>query len=314
MKGAALVIDTSCYTTSVACFGGSGVLYDGRIVLPVRQGERGLRQSEGVFLHTRQLPPLVEEAFAAVSPSSIAAVACSRAPVDRADSYMPVFLTGLGVARALAASLGVPLHLLDHQSGHIRAALIENEKLAEAPFYAVHLSGGTTDLLSVERKAPGAFAIEPLGCSEDLHGGQLVDRVGVCLGCGFPAGKEMEALARQATKRDLRIPASVRDLSCSLSGAETAARRALSQGQTAAEVAYGVYDLLARTLTRLLTNAVRQHGERPVLLCGGVASSLLLRELLHERCELPLFFGESRFSSDNAVGVAALGYDREVAG
>ena len=26
-----------------------------------------------------------------------------------------------------------------------------------------------------------------------------------------------------------------------------------------------------------------------------------------------LFFGESRFSSDNAVGVAALGYDREVA-
>ncbi|MBR0206390.1 MAG: O-sialoglycoprotein endopeptidase [Clostridia bacterium] len=314
MKGAVLGIDTSCYTTSVACFGGSGVLCDGRIVLPVRQGERGLRQSEGVFLHTRQLPPLVEEAFAAVSPSSIAAVACSRAPVDRADSYMPVFLTGLGVARALAASLGVPLHLLDHQSGHIRAALIGNEKLAQAPFYAVHLSGGTTDLLSVERKAPGAFAIEPLGCSEDLHAGQLVDRVGVCLGCGFPAGKEMEALARQATKRDLRIPASVRDLSCSLSGAETAAGRALSQGRTAAEVAYGVYDLLARTLTRLLTNAVRQHGERPVLLCGGVASSLLLRELLHERCELPLFFGESRFSSDNAVGVAALGYDREVAG
>ena len=314
MKGAVLGIDTSCYTTSVACFGGSGVLYDGRIVLPVRQGERGLRQSEGVFLHTRQLPPLVEEAFAAVSPSSIAAVACSRAPVDRADSYMPVFLTGLGVARALAASLGVPLHLLDHQSGHIRAALIGNEKLAQAPFYAVHLSGGTTDLLSVERKAPGVFAIEPLGCSEDLHAGQLVDRVGVCLGCGFPAGKEMEALARQATKRDLRIPASVRDLSCSLSGAETAAGRALSQGRTAAEVAYGVYDLLARTLTRLLTNAVRQHGERPVLLCGGVASSQLLRELLHERCELPLFFGESRFSSDNAVGVAALGYDREAAG
>ena len=178
----------------------------------------------------------------------------------------------------------------------------------------MHLSGGTTDLLSVERKAPGAFAIEPLGCSEDLHAGQLVDRVGVCLGCGFPAGKEMEALARQATKRDLRIPASVRDLSCSLSGAETAAGRALSQGRTAAEVAYGVYDLLARTLTRLLTNAVRQHGERPVLLCGGVASSQLLRELLHERCELPLFFGESRFSSDNAVGVSALGYDREVAG
>ncbi len=311
MKRAVLGIDTSCYTTSVACFGASGVLYDGRTVLPVQKGARGLRQSEGVFLHTRQLPPLVEAALSAVSPETISAVACSRAPVDRGDSYMPVFLTGMGVARALAASLQVPLFSLDHQSGHIRAALIGHDALMARPFYAVHISGGTTDLLAVEGAGPGAFSIEPLGCSEDLHAGQLVDRVGVLLGCGFPAGKQMESLARQATEKDLRIPASVRALTCSLSGAETAAGRALAQGRPAAEVAYGVYDLLSRTLAKLLLNAVRQKGERPVLLCGGVASSLLLRELLSERCALPLFFGESRFSSDNAVGVAALGYDRE---
>lgn len=311
MKGTVLGIDTSCYTTSVACFGEAGVLYDGRTLLPVPKGDRGLRQSEGVFLHTRQLPPLVEAAFDEVSPGDIAAVACSRAPVDRGDSYMPVFLTGMGVARALAASLKVPLVALDHQSGHIRAALIGNEELLAAPFYAVHLSGGTTDLLAVEAKGPGAFSIDLLGCSEDLHAGQLVDRVGVLLGCAFPAGKELEALARQAMKKNARIPASVRELTCSLSGAESAARRLLDQGQTASEIAYGVYDLLARTLTKLLTNAAALHGERPVLLCGGVASSVLLRELLAARCDLPVFFGESRYSSDNAVGVAALGFDRE---
>ena len=311
MKGAVLGVDTSCYTTSVACFGETGVLYDGRTLLPVQKGDRGLRQSEGVFLHTRQLPPLVEAVFSAVSPADIAAVAFSRSPVDRADSYMPVFLTGLGVARALAASLQVPLLSLDHQSGHIRAALIGNESLMDKPFYAVHLSGGTTDLLAVEAKGPGAFSIEPLGCSEDLHAGQLVDRVGVLLGCGFPAGKEMESLARQAADRDVRIPASVRALTCSLSGAENGAQRAFDQGRSAAEVAYGIYDFLARTLTKLLTNAAALYGERPVLLCGGVASSLLLRELLHDRCDLSLFFGESRYSSDNAVGVAALGFDRE---
>ncbi len=312
MKGAVLGIDTSCYTTSVACFGDPGVLYDGRTVLPVEKGGRGLRQSEGVFLHTRQLPPLVEAAFETVSPDSIRAVACSRAPVCREDSYMPVFLTGMGVARSLAASLRVPLLPLDHQSGHIRAALIGNEQLMEAPFYAVHISGGTTDLLSVRMKAPGILSIEPLGRSEDLHGGQLVDRVGVHLGCGFPAGKELEALARKAVAKDVKIPASVRDLTCSLSGAESAALRELERGQAAQEVAYGIYDLLARTLTKLLDTAARRLGERPVLLCGGVASSQLLRELLRERCDSPLFFGERRYSSDNAVGVAALGFDREV--
>ena len=218
MKRAVLGIDTSCYTTSVACFGDSGVLYDGRTVLPVQKGERGLRQSEGVFLHTRQLPPLVEGAFETVDPKSIRSVCCSRAPVDRGDSYMPVFLTGMGVARALAASLQVPLVPLDHQSGHIRAALIGNEALSDKPFYAVHISGGTTDLLSVERPAPGRFSIEPLGCSEDLHAGQLVDRVGVLLGCGFPAGKQMEALARQARDRDVKIPSSVRALAAPFPG------------------------------------------------------------------------------------------------
>ena len=120
-------------------------------------------------------------------------------------------------------------------------------------------------------------------------------------------------MARQAEERDLRIPASVRELTCSLSGAETAARVALEQGRPTSEVAYGIYDLLARTLTKLLAHATLLHGERPVLLCGGVASSLLLRELLRARCALPLFFGESRYSSDNAVGIAALGFDREVA-
>ena len=313
MSGAVLGIDTSCYTTSVACFGDSGVLYDGRTVLPVDRGSRGLRQSEGVFLHTRQLPPLIEAAFSAVDPHMIAAIACSSSPVNQENSYMPVFLTGFGAARALAASLRVPLFSMDHQSGHIRAALIGNEELMGRPFYAVHLSGGTTDLLSVEYTCPGFISVSLLGGSSDLHAGQLVDRIGVMLGCSFPSGKELEKLARMATERDVRIPAFVRGLSCSFSGAETAAAREMKKGCPAEELAFGVYDLLSRTLSKLLTNAVCQYGERPVLLCGGVASSLLLRELVDERCRLPVCFGKSVFSSDNAVGIAALGHDREVA-
>ena len=312
MSGTVLGIDTSCYTTSVACFGDSGVLYDGRTVLPVKQGSRGLRQSEGVFLHTRQLPPLIEAALSTVNPRQITAVACSRSPVGQENSYMPVFLTGFGAARTLAASLQVPLFAMDHQSGHVRAALIGNETLMNRPFYAVHLSGGTTDLLSVDKPEPGRFSVSVLGRSSDLHAGQMVDRIGVMLGCGFPSGKELEELARKATERNVRIPAFVQGLSCSFSGAETAAEREMKNGRSAAELAFGVYDLLSRTVSKLLTNVVCQHGERPVLLCGGVASSLLLRELVKERCRLPVFFGKSDYSSDNAVGISALGHDREV--
>ena len=50
------------------------------------------------------------------------------------------------------------------------------------------------------------FLYPLLGRSEDLHAGQMVDRVGVALGCGFPSGPHLEAMARQAVKKDIRIP------------------------------------------------------------------------------------------------------------
>ncbi len=311
---AAVGLDTSCYTTSAACFGGGEPLFDGRRLLPVEQGCRGLRQSEGLFLHVRQLPPVLEEMFAAVPGSRVEAVGVSMSPVQGEDSYMPVFLAGAGQARTLAAALGVPLIPLDHQSGHIRAALIGNEELfAAESFYALHISGGTSDLLLVKPHKERNYEITLLGRSEDLHAGQMVDRVGVALGCGFPSGPHLEAMARQAVKKDIRIPSSVRGIHCSFSGGESAAQWLLAGGAEKNEIAYGVYDLLARTLGKLFANAYQSHGQRPILLCGGVASSLLLRELLVQRCSMPLHFGQSRYSSDNAVGIAALAWERREA-
>ena len=55
-----LGIDTSCYTTSVACVANQGIVFSERTMLSVRFGERGLRQSEGLYQHTRQLAPVLE--------------------------------------------------------------------------------------------------------------------------------------------------------------------------------------------------------------------------------------------------------------
>lgn len=115
------------------------------------------------------------------------------------------------------------------------------------------------------------------------------------------------------SEKDIRIPSSVRGIHCSFSGGESAAQRLLAGGAEKNEIAYGVYDLLARTLGKLFANAYQSHGQRPILLCGGVASSLLLRELLAQRCSMPLHFGQSRYSSDNAVGIATLAWERREA-
>ena len=305
-----LGIDTSCYTTSVACADHKSIVFETRTMLSVPFGNRGLRQSEGLYQHIRQLSPLLCDLFEAVDPQRIGAIAVSASPTAREDSYMPVFLAGLKQAESLAAALKVPLYRVDHQSGHIRAALYGNEKLLDCDrFLTAHVSGGTTDVLLVEPHRNAAYRIDPIGTSTDLHAGQFVDRVGVALNLPFPAGKHLEALALQAQEKTVKIASTVKGANCSLSGAESAAQRLLHTVPDA-ELAYGVYDCLARTLSKMFRSAADAYGDLPILVCGGVASSNLLRTLLKKRCSQRLSFGEPAYSSDNAVGVALLGADR----
>lgn len=305
-----LGIDTSCYTTSAACADERGIVFAKRTMLSVPFGDRGLKQSDGVFQHLKQLSPLLVDLFSEVDPKSIGAVAVSASPTAQQDSYMPVFLVGLRQAEALGAALSVPVIRVDHQSGHIRAALVGNESLLDAArFFAVHISGGTTDVLLVEPHRDAPYRIECVGASTDLHAGQFVDRVGVALGLSFPAGRQLEELAGSARERSVKLASAVKGTACSFSGAETAAQRLVGKVPDE-ELAYGVYDCLARTLVKMFDAAVRAHGELPFLVCGGVASSELLRTILKKRFSGRLYFGKPALSADNAVGVALLGADR----
>ena len=145
---AVLGLDTSCYTTSVAAVALDGrVLASVRRLLVVNQGGRGLRQSEGVFQHTQNLPELMAQLHEQLSDLEIVAIAASFTPRDVEGSYMPVFTVGSGMAQVLAGALHVPLYRTDHQSGHVAAARIDSG-LPKGPHLALHLSGGTTEVLA----------------------------------------------------------------------------------------------------------------------------------------------------------------------
>ena len=151
--------------------------------------------------------------------------------------------------------------------------------------------------------------IERIGGCDDLHAGQFVDRVGVRLGLPFPSGVLLEALATSAVDRSIKLPSSVRGLSCSFSGQESQCQRLIDGGTERSAVAYAVYDNMARTFAKLLTNAFEETGCESALLSGGVSGSSLLRRLLDQRLNRELLFAQSGLSSDNAVGTALLARD-----
>ena len=309
MRQVVVGLDTSCYTTSAAAVTADGqVVASCRKLLPVKLGERGLRQSEGVFIHVRQLPDRLEALREFIRGDEIVAVCASARPRDEEESYMPVFQVGDAQARGLAAMLGVPYFSSTHQRGHVAAAMVDSG-IAPGDLLAVHLSGGTTELLSLRGEA-----LSLLGGTLDLHAGQVVDRVGVALGLPFPAGPHLEKLALQG-HAEARLPVSMAEggLRCHLSGAESQAQRWIASGALSVEdIAMEVYDLLARTVARLILAGAAKTGIRQVLIAGGVASSALFRRLVTERIRksdrgLRVCFGKPEYSGDNAVGAALIG-------
>ncbi len=299
-------LDTSNYTTSAAAFdAATGALWQVKQLLPVKAGELGLRQSDAVFHHVKQLPELIEQLFTEVGTVLPEAFGVSDRPMEAEGSYMPCFLAGEGTARALAAAAGKPLYRFTHQQGHVMAALYGAERLAlrHKPFLAFHVSGGTTEALLVKPHTETVISCTSVARSLDLKAGQLIDRVGGLLGLPFPAGPALDELSRQADATRLPKP-SMEGACCHLSGVENQCRRLLSDGVQPAEVARFCLSSIQAALIGMTEQLLAQYGELPIVYAGGVMSNTLLRAVLQERFDG--VFAPPSFSADNAAGIAIL--------
>lgn len=301
-------IDTSNYTTSVALCSREGeVLANLKRLLPVGEGECGLRQSDAVFAHVRNLPILMQELRPSLEGKRILAVGYSARPRQAEDSYMPCFLAGKAAAESMAAAQGLPLFPFTHQDGHIMAALHSagrTDLLSEGtPFAAFHVSGGTTEVLLVTPEEDG-FSVSLAGKTADLHAGQAIDRVGVMMGLQFPCGREMEALASTFTEKIPTPRVCVKNGDCNLSGLQNLAEKLWRESGDRARVSAYVFAFLGRTLQKMTAALDEAHPALPVIYAGGVMSNRSLQALLGKRKNT--YFAEPAFSADNAAGIALL--------
>ncbi len=299
-----LGIDTSNYTTSFA-FYDEQELIQSKKLLPVKDGEKGIRQSDAVFHHTKAYPQLLEELLEKTG-NNIEAIGVSVTPTTQKGSYMPCFLVGESVATAIATALNVPLFKFSHQQGHIAAALFSANKteILSERFLAFHVSGGTTDLVLCEPDDGDVFKTTPFSSSSDLKAGQAVDRIGVEMGIPFPAGKGIEALALKSNKV-YKNKIKLTDGRCSLSGLQNKCEKMLSDGEAQEDVAKYLLTYIADCVVAMTEFALNELGELPVVYAGGVMSNSIIQKLVFERIKNS-YFAEPQFSCDNAAGVAYL--------
>lgn len=299
-----LGIDTSNYTTSSAVYNSSSKsVLQSKKLLPVKEGELGLRQSDAVFHHVKQFC----DVLSGIEPfdDRISAIGVSNVPRKLPGSYMPCFLVGETIACSMASALGARLYKTSHQVGHILSALYScgMTKLiySDKPFLAFHVSGGTTDCLLVAPDNDEVISVKEASASLDLKAGQLIDRVGVMLGLKFPCGKELEALAAQS-EADYKVKPTLKDGCCCLSGVENRCAKMLSDGAKRCDIALFVLKTIEAVVFEMTRYALGVYGDMKVIYAGGVMSDKLIRSKLSNSFDA--YFAEPEFSCDNAVGTA----------
>lgn len=294
--------DTSNYTTSIALFDGKTGKNCSQL-LPVREGELGLRQSDAVFHHTKSLPVLTDRLFSNIQANDITAVGVSTRPRAVDGSYMPCFMVGYSHAKLLADALHVPLVECSHQQGHVAAALWSAGRLdlMDVPHLAWHLSGGTTELLLVEPEN-GNVRCTCIGGTTDISAGQLIDRTGQLLHLPFPAGKHLDALWINAENTDV-FRVKCPDLSFSLSGVQNKVSQYFDTCGSKTETAAFALRCVCNAVFTATKHAMKKYPGLPVVFSGGVASNTMLRQTL---APLDPIFSEPQYATDNAMGVAVL--------
>lgn len=311
-----LGFDTSNYTTSAAVYDAdTRQVWHAKKLLPVKPGEKGIRQSDAVFHHTQQLPDLLEEALAEASSATglsrrdltgaLEAVGVSTRPRRVEGSYMPCFTVGQTQAKDLGAVLDLPVKEFSHQEGHIAAALYSAERfdLIGSEFCAFHVSGGTTESLLVKPGEDCLLEATLVGSSTDLKAGQAIDRTGVMLGLPFPAGPELEKLALRSS-RSFKIRPSAQGLDVSLSGVENKCQKMLAEGESPEDIALFCLRSVEAALQSMADALLEQHPGKHIVFSGGVMSNGILRRDFEARYDCS--FAEPEFSADNAAGVAVL--------
>ena len=282
-----LGIETSCDETGVAVYdtgrsGAAGLrahaVYS-QIALHAEYG--GVVPELASRDHVRKLLPLIRQtlAEAGLETRDLDGVAYTAGP-----GLVGALLVGAGVARSLAWALDVPAVAVHHMEGHLLAPLMEDDP-PEAPFVALLVSGGHTQLVAVD--AIGRYRL--LGETLDDAAGEAFDKTAKMMGLPYPGGPQLAALAEQGTPGRFRFARPMTDrpgLDFSFSGLKTqvllAWRDSDQSEQTKADIARGFEDAVVDTLAIKCERALDEAGSDVIVIAGGVGANKRLRAKLQD--------------------------------
>ena len=258
--------------------------------------------------------PVITEAMerAGVNEKEIEAIAVTQGP-----GLIGSLLIGVETAKALAMAWKKPLIAVNHMVAHVFANWI-GEKTPEFPAVALIVSGGHTDLMYLESLTRWLW----VGGTRDDAAGEAFDKAARAMGFPYPGGAMVAKAAEEATMdlpAGLKLPRPMiheNNLEMSFSGLKTALTQVIEQNGERLSENPGLINALAREFNQAVADvlikktmkAVEQYQPKSVLLAGGVAANVTLREGLAgavKESSKEFFCPDLKYCTDNAAMIAA---------
>ena len=331
-----LGIETSCDETSMAIVeerGGRFFVEKNLIASQIALHETygGVVPEVAARAHVETMMPLLIEAGVSSDGAGIDAIAVTAGP-----GLVPALRIGVELGKTLAWSWGKPLLAVNHLEGHICSVWL-NETQPTFPALALLVSGGHTELIFM--RDHGVYG--RLGATRDDAAGEAFDKVAKLLGLGYPGGPIISKMAEMGDPKAIAFPRPMLesgDFDFSFSGLKTAVsvylkQRSLLQRHCEDErsedeaiflnredcfarpecrarndICASFQEAVVETLVTKTKQAAQKHHPASIILSGGVAANMRLREALQAAFAIPVHIPQMKFTTDNAAMIAVAGF------
>ena len=313
-----LGIESSCDDTAAAILKDNVVLSNCIANQKIHQSYGGVVPELASRAHQANIVPVVQKALsiANIDKKEVSAIAYTRGP-----GLLGSLLVGSAFAKSLALSLEIPLIEVNHMQAHLLCHFIKNDDQSapEFPFLGVTLSGGHTQLVLVKSH----FEMKEIGKTLDDAIGEAFDKCGKIMGLNYPAGAEIDRLAKDGNHEAFEFPIpKVDGLDVSYSGLKTAFINLVNKKSVKNPnfINDNLNDLSAsiqKTLVKVIINKIiiakEKYNLNRVVIGGGVAANSEIRKVLREKAKLDqwdVFLPPFQYTTDNAAMIGIVGYHK----
>jgi len=239
-------------------------------------------------------------------------------------------LIGVETAKTIALTKRLPIIPVNHVLAHMYANFL-NPQHIQFPAISLVVSGGHTELFLMT----SAKNLTWLGGTLDDAAGEAFDKTARLLGFGSRGGVAIQQAASQLTDlrfkiKDLgiKLPRPMmhdKTLNFSFSGLKTAILREVNKlkesnqlnTETINRFAYEVQEAITDVLVSKTVDAVKLYDAKSILVSGGVAANLRLREKFHTTLKtlnpnLSLHIPSVSLCTDNAAYIASYAFFRGI--